>query len=315
MGRMMNQPRRPKKESGPLRRESSEVFVMRSTLPIVEWAKTDLGEAPPLLVIPGPSFQDRLAILSQWECSEWRKQQPWVVTDTRSAYTRSWPTEGVLHNLTNRIARIIVPSEVKDRLLSGFPPVPGIWEIVWALISADDFLVEEPLRGMVDRSFYLVHDVYRALWEARFLIRENASREPATQLVGTLIRWLTAEPLLPQDQAALEALGIKRLVSSEQERFDVLCFLLTLAAQNGIVERVLFLFDGLEDILLPEYRSVLRQFQGLLHAIERWVSIGGCPLGILLGFRGSKTDHAALRRLHPKLAVEVARGLSWVGTR
>lgn len=282
-----------------------------SIIPIVEWVQTEAETRRPLLVVPGPTCHDRLAILAQWEDGDWRRTQPGTITDTCSAYTRSWPTDGVLHNLTNRIARITIPSEVKSRLRNG-PPPPNIWEIVWALVSTEDFLVEEPLRGMVDRSFYLVHDVYRVLWEARFLIQENASRETITHLVGTLIRWVTSEPLTPQDQKTLQELTVKRLVTSEQERFDVLCFLLTLAAQNGIVERVVFLFDGLEDVLQPEYRSVLRQFHAMLLAIDRWVTIGGCPLCVLVGFRGTKADTAALRRLHPKLAVEVAQGLAWV---
>jgi len=294
-------------------RTNAQTLVMPSIAPLVEWAQAEVETRLPLLVFQGSTFQDRLAILSQWEAGDWRRTQPCIITDTCSAYTRTWPTDGILHNLTNRIARITIPSEVKQRLLNG-PPTPNIWEIVWALVSTEDFLVEEPLRGMVDRSFYLVHDIYRVLWEARFLIRENAGHETVAQLVGTFIRWLTSEPLTPQDQKTLGELSIKRLVSSEQERFDALCFLLTLAAQNGIVEQVIFLFDGLEDVLQPEYRSVLRQLHAMVLAIGRWVSIGGCPLRVLVGFRGSKTDTAALRRLHPKLAVEVTQGSAvWIG--
>jgi hypothetical protein len=266
---------------------------------------------PVALVVPGATHFDRQAVVKQYVTGEWRRFQSGIHIDADPSLSSDWLTVGVLKNFTNRIISMEMPP-VNKNLMAGWyqTHVPQAWNLLWNLIAVDEFCVEDPLRGLVDKPFYLVHDVHRALWEARFLARENNTLQAAEGFVLHFTRWLVGDPLDAEGEKVLSALGINRHVVSPVERLDVLCFLLCLACQNGLLERAVFFFDDLEHALQPNRRSQLRQLWDLLECSRRWVRIGGCPLGVLIGFTGSRADMQLLTKLHPKLSVDITAGLN-----
>lgn len=249
---------------------------------------------PAALVVPGLHQERQAAFRS---LGSWR--EPDVIVDTSCFRMDQWTREPVVPHVTDRLSALSVPSQE-------FPRSEDVWELLWALVAVEDFLIDEPLRSMVDQKFYLVHDVYRLIWEIRFVSHETSDLKPAKQLMGTFLRWLEGT-LLPEDRQRLMALGIQRAIQ-EQERADVLLFLTTLAAQNVIVSRIVLGFEGLNDILMPKERPKLKQFHGFLRALSRWGQMG-CPVRAVIGF--DLEDIPRLRRLHPKLADDIQAGSVW----
>ncbi len=266
---------------------------------LLQWATnfTKPGR-PALCVIPGPSYERNL-LLQKYLDPKWAMFRPDCIEDVLGSYTQDWIDQGVLANFTQRISTLRIPSDEKP---------PTSWNLLWDLSLVDDFLVDEPLRTMVDREFYLIHKVYHAIWEARFLARESTD-QLSTFLQG-LARWLTNEPLTDADREALRAVNVTRRIESPQERADVLLFLLTLAEHNSLVNRAVFTFDGLERLLGSAHRAALRQLDAFLGDVDRWVKLG-CPIGIFLGFNATRTNLSALKRLNPKLHARVQAGLEW----
>lgn len=286
-------------------------ILMKPREPLVEWTTTPSPTQPFALVVTGLTYADRQDALKGYVEGEWRKRHRSVVIDAFGPATGEWRDEGVTNSLTARIQRLALPHVDKASMAAWYPPQPGNWDLVWALIAVENFVVEHPLRAMIDHSFYLVHDVHRVLWEARFLAREQPTLQAAEALVDTFLRWITGRKLNERDQEALTALGIRKLVSSDTERFDVLCFLLTLGHHNGFLERAVFVFDGLERALEFDRRPVLRQLQTLLDRGRTWVKLG-CPIGILVGFSGEKNDVKQLFRLNGKLGHDITNSLDWM---
>lgn len=287
-------------------RRAVQAPVLSTVAPLISWAVADEATRPALCVVPGEAPQ-RTSLLQQFTLGEWRRFQEGYLVDHPQEAT--WLSLGVVHDLTRRVERLALPKEVRDRF-QGYPAFPqGSWEVLWALVWNDDFIVEEPLRGVVDQSFYLMHDVYRAIWEARFFARENGTLKPLSAFMQTLTRWMTGETLSKADLELLGRLNITRHIATELERLDVLCFVLTLAAQNDVLCRTVFVFDQLENALTPEHKVALRQLHTLFLVVSRWVHLGLCPAGVLLGFRGLPSDFTKLKKLHPKLAGEVAAHL------
>lgn len=314
----MNQPpRRPKSDDievfwsavrgGTKRRKpiSSEIYVMPTTVPIVEW--TVSLDKSALFVVPGSLPQDRSVLLQQYAGGEWKKFHSGVILDTDPSH--AWLEEGLLANVTQRIARLPVPPESKEVLPAKFPPIAGYWELLWGLVTIREFIVEEPLRGMVDQEFYLLHDGYKAIWEARFLAKETSFDE-TSGFIETYLRWIANETLSEKDKGRLSHARINRTVNSEQERIDMLLLLLTLATQNGLIDRIVITLDGLEEALRPEGRPLLKQLYTWIESLDRWIHIGNCPLGLVVGFSGSKSDLSLLKRFHPKLFVRIQKELA-----
>jgi hypothetical protein len=282
------------------RSKASEVPVLATIAPLVTWAVAEEKSRSACRVVPGLEGT-RQYLFQQFALGEWRRFQRGYVVDLPSEGFQI--DKGFLSYVTSRIERLAIPSEAVELLRDEASLPKGSWEVLWALVLSEDFIVEDPLREIVDQSFYLMHDLYRALWEARFLVRESSDLKPAAEFLGTVIRWMTGVALTANDLRVLERVKINRLVETDLERFDVLCFLLTLAGQNDLIYRTLLIFDRLEDVL--GNKVVLRQLHLFLLSIERWTHIGLCPLGVVLGFRGLPVDFTTLHKAHPKLAKEV----------
>lgn len=288
-------------------------WSMPAVEPVIKWTLRfhDEAKRPAMLVVPGPTAHDRLGWYRKYLSDEWSSFRPDTVEDIIGDGARDWVDQTVLANVTGRLAMAKIPTEAKQDLQNWFPPPVMAWEFVWALASVPTFLVEEPLRGLVDQSHYLFHEIFRVIWELRFRVRENKDFEPAHQFFDATMRWLTASHLSSADQAMLEAAGVTRRIKSEQERFDVLCFLITLAEHNALLNRYVLCFDGLERAIRPEKRPVLRELQMFLTTLDRWIRLAQAPIGVLIGMDTSPRQMSSLRRMNAKLADEVEAGLAW----
>jgi hypothetical protein len=296
---------------GPKRRQSAEVTLSPSVPAITAWTVDEDPGRLIAIVVPGATHFDRQEVIRQYAEGEWLRFHSGLVIDAKPPKTTEWLAGNVAGHFMDRIRLLSMPSIAKGVMAPWYPHVEGEWELLWNLIAVEEFIVDDPLRQMIDKPFYLVHDVHRMLWEARFLAREHSSLQPTEALMVHFTRWITGEPLGDEGRKALASIGINRLISSHTERLDVVCFLLSLACQNGLLERAIFLFDDLEHALQPNKRSVLRQLRDLLDCGRRWARIGGSPLGILIGFTGSRTDLQLLAKYNTVLMNDVTAGLAW----
>jgi hypothetical protein len=92
----------------------------------------------------------------------------------------------------------------------------------------------------------------------------------------------------------------------KSERMDLLLFILNLARDNQLLEEFIIFSSDMED-LSPEGASEVNE---IILTLDRWVPIG-CPLNLLLGWRGSDVDRASLKEVHPSLSVRFKRGSAW----
>lgn len=263
---------------------------------------------PACLVIPGTP-QQREAFFTGFLLPKYARFRPGSVEDIIGPQTRVWLEQGLSRNLVSRIASARLPLDCRDMLPRWAPPQAGVWELLWGLIAIEDFVVEEPLRSRIDQDFLLIRDVYRALWEARFLAKENVNLAPAQECVHTLVRWVSSSVLSLEDEARLQAIGVDRRIHPD-ERYDLLCFLIVLAAQNGLINQYLIAFDGLEEAT-EDHVSSLREMHRLITTVSEWIDSAPCPIGILIGHSGQPADLHALSALHEGLAEAVTTGLAW----
>jgi hypothetical protein len=122
---------------------------------------------------------------------------------------------------------------------------------------------------------------------------------------------MTGGELSDEDVSTLEEIGVRRRVTLDAERIDILLFLVTLAAQNGIINRMTLCFDGLEQALQSNRRALLRELDTFLATMDRWVGFSHAPIGVMIGFNASARDLSQLRKLNPKLAERIEAGLVW----
>ena len=298
----------------PLRRRVEEAtHAMPPVEPVIKWTLRfhDEGKRPGMLVVPGATAHDRLGFYRKYLSDEWASFRPETVEDVIGDPARDWVDQTILTNFCGRLAMAKLPAEAKRDLPDWFPPPVWAWEFIWALAACPTFKTEEPLRGLVDQSHYLFHEVYRVLWELRFRLRENKAHEPTIEFFTAVVRWLTSSHLSTADLAMLEAAGVTRRVTSERERLDVLFFLITLAEHNALLNRYVVCFDGLERALRPEKRPLLRELSTFLVTLDRWIRLAQTPVGVLIGMDTSSRQMSSLRKLNAKLADEVEAGLAW----
>jgi hypothetical protein len=277
---------------------------------LLRWVADFTEERPrPACVVLAGKPHERRAFMAQFASTQFAAFQQGALDEISGPTTLTWLSEGLAKNVTARVCQARLPLDCRDAMPPWFPPEPAVWELLWGLVAREDLLVDEPLRSMLDQDFFLIYDVYRALWEARFLAKENVNLGPAQDFVKTMTRWMTSL-LTPEDEKRLQAIGITRTISADQ-RLDVLCFLLTLASQNALLSRVIFFIDGLERATEND-KPVLRELFRFLAAIERWVAIGPCPVGVVIGHTAEHDDLHTLREIDDRLACKVIDGLSWV---
>lgn len=269
---------------------------------LIAWTMACDQPGHPLLhVVPGPEAS-RQALLQAFDRGEWRRFQPGVASAVMGP--ESWLRDDIVGALANKLSKMPVAND--ERLAPWFIP-NGAWQLLWGLIAVEDLAIEEPLRSAVDHGSLFIHEVYRALWEARFLVAEHSTLEPATAFVATMVRWLTGSELHPEDHNCLAVSGLHRRIMRDQERIGALLFLVTLATQNGLISKLVVGFDCLEAACCVNERGVLRQLHVLIGVADRWVHMFKSPIGFVIGFNETKLQ--ALRKLNPRLASFVHESL------
>jgi len=241
---------------------------------IRDWAYRLGRGGPAVLSLEGPSKVLRS------EVYRWMSSLPAVVEQPEE-----WVEKGVPHSLA-----------------SG----RGSWSLMWSLLLVEDFLIEDPLRELADRGQRFT-EFFRALWEVRFLHGEGRNVRPQ---ITSLTRWASDSTLFPDDRETLRRLGIRRALSRRRDRYDLMFFLLALARQNECVERAVFIFDGLEDVLEQAPNIRRKRFRSLLElteVAEHWATLGS-PTGILFGF--SNQHEKGFKRFSPKLFKKVMGSLA-----
>ena len=203
----------------------------------------------------------------------------------------NWLTQTVLEDLTLRISRMRIQEDCMTDSMNRIRLRNHPWEILWGLITSEDFVVEEPLRGEIDGSSPLLYSAYRLIWEVRFIFRESGYGDKLVQLTSLALRWFLGQSL-KEDSEILTSIGLKKSVRTDREKIDVLLFLLALAAQNGLCCRVVMAFNNLEKAT----QSVLRQLSLILDALDNWTNLG-CPVGIVFRFDDSKDGKLPIQLL------------------
>jgi hypothetical protein len=155
---------------------------------------------------------------------------------------------------------------------------PPIWRMLQDVVRLEEFVIDEPLRSTLDRGGLLT-EVFQALWEIRFLFDEGSVVEP-------FVRYLTDWIVDPKPPGPiLRTINIKRPLPRHQ-RLEMFFFLLTLAKQNGNLDRAVLTIDGLETLVeLPSKtrRARLRELSKLTSTAKKWAALGS-PLGLLIGY-------------------------------
>lgn len=207
-----------------------------------------------------------------------------VLGNTKS--TQDWILKGFLPDLTQRVR--------------GLTPTP--WGLLWDLMAVEDFVVEDPLKGLIDQGFRFT-GCFKALWEARFLHREGRPKE-TMRLLGALIRWMTAAELTMEHKALLTNVGVKHALG-EFECMDMLLFMLALAYQNGLTDRTVFVFDGVEQ---AKKKENLRKLADAVTIFERWTRLGSAT-GIVLGLNTANKAVETITAMNPRLGKKIAASL------
>jgi len=180
---------------------------------------------------------------------------------------------------------------------------PVGWDILWCLVAHRELILTSYLKDLVGRKTSRLTEFYTALVEIRFEAQERQSLPSIEENVEALGRWV--EGTLSDSTSFKLKTGVKGDVQSN-ERIDLLLFILNLAKDNQLLEEFIIFSDELER-LPPEGASGLNE---ILLTLDRWVPIG-CPLNLLLGWRGSDEDKSKLRGLQPRLLVRFKKGSAW----
>jgi hypothetical protein len=139
------------------------------------------------------------------------------------------------------------------------------------------------------------------------LLQESSSDVGA--LVDALIHWMTWAELVGKDRELLGKLRLSRPLQSDEERLDILFFLLALARQNGVIGPAIVVFDDLGLALRQGHharRQLLADTLKLILAAERWDRLG-TAFGIVLGLDPGVL--ATLKEYNPKLGAKVSSSL------
>lgn len=270
----------------PSRRKAAPEPVLPDPERVLLWLAGH-GDDDVYLTVPGGSPQARAGFYNAIDCGTWTVER---------SNPRAWLTEGPLDDLTRRIGRL-------EPLTGG----TGDWAWLRALAATKDFLIEEPLRTMVDNQVYLIHDAMLILLALRFAILEG--QDDPDLLFRAFIQWLRGEGLEPEQRRLLHATGITKLVTGFAGRVDLLFFLLALAFMNDVLDRTVFVFDDLEGACSPGSPVFLRELHSILGLATRWSRATDFPGTFLLGFDPRR--QALLRRLAPKFAEDVQVSMEW----
>jgi len=210
--------------------------------------------------------------------------------------------------LMTLVRQMRVPSRFRVRdTLSFRPPHPSMnpvgWDILWCLVAHRELILTSYLKDLVGRKSSRLTEFYTALVEIRFEAQERQSIPSIEENVEALGRWV--EGTLSDPASFKLRTGVKGDVQSN-ERIDLLLFILNLAKDNQLLEEFIVFSDEMEKLSSDGASGV----NEILLALDRWVPIG-CPLNLLLGWRGSEDDKSRLKEMHPRLLVRFKKGSSW----
>ena len=224
----------------------SSVQVRPSAPPAVAHWLTSLGQGEvPLLTVEAP--QDYRRTVYGW-CS--------AIDVTK------WQLHGIR-------------SEVVSSLLQLGEP------IFKDLLEVESFLVDEPLRSMVDQRFYLISDLFRVILEARFQVAEGA---PPSLFLDAITRWILNEKLTARQETLFEEAKVSRRVQPT-EQLDLCFFLVALSAQSGLINRLTLALDHVDRATsagLTAKKTYLKELDDLAFCATRWEKLGS-PLGVIFG--------------------------------
>jgi hypothetical protein len=230
-----------------------------------------------------------------------------VGASTHTIRFREWIGDGLLKSFQDGVGLIALTSEAQQLVhsedgIKWLQLHPG-YEWLWGLVVADELILDDTLQNMVDQPHYLVHEVYRALWELRFRAKEEGTPKVQEDF-KQMVRWLNGTRRRMDDEV-LSRLQMTRWVTSTQERFDVWMFLLSLAKQSDLLTRVLFFAGEAHRVCQRKRRARLRELYTLMGIVARWNKITDCPAALMVGFDG---DYQSIIEAEPKLEVLFRRG-------
>lgn len=175
-------------------------------------------------------------------------------------------------------------------------------EVIWSvltlcrpifsdILTVDSLIVEEPLRSMVDQRFYLVSDLFRVILESRFQVLEGSKPEPYIQAIT---QWILGQKFTQKQVALFDAAGVTRRVQPT-EQLDLVLFLIALASQTGIINRLTITLDSVEKAP-KDKRTHLKELDEVAFAATRWSKLGS-TLGLVVG-----VESLSLLNPSPKLS-------------
>ena len=220
--------------------------------------------------------------------------------------------EDPVGHLLSIVRQMRVPSKFRVRdNLSFRPPHPSMnpfgWDLLWCLVAHRDVVLTSYLKDLVGKKSSRLTEFYTALVEIRFEAQERQSIPSIEENVEALGRWVEGGYSIEDSVIASFKLktGVKGDVQ-KNERIDLLLFILNLARDNQLLEEFIVFSDGMESLSSEGAEGV----NEVILALDRWVPIG-CPLNLLLGWRGSDEDKVKLKAIHPRLLVRFKRGAAW----
>jgi len=177
-------------------------------------------------------------------------------------------------NLIEPIVTLLSAKKVSHNLSLDFsPPFPIEWDLIWSLVACPDLSISSSLMDFSER-FTNILCFHNQLMELRFDARER----------GVMI----------SIEEGIQAL-VKSISKKRKDRLYILCFMLTLAAENRLLEPfVLYLNLG----------STTSGLLETIQALKAWTHYD-CPLHLLIGCQpGTKLSSVLQRHL--------ADGLEWM---
>jgi hypothetical protein len=268
--------------------------------PLVEWGTNlQATSRDTLRVIPGTSSSSIIDSLER------ELPSGGLVRD--SELVRS---EDPIGHLMTLVRQMRVPSRFRVRgNLSFRPPHPSMnpvgWDILWCLVAHRELILTSYLKDLVGKKSSRLTEFYTALVEIRFEAQERQSIPSIEEDVESLGGWVEGNLSNSSNTHFKLKTGVKGDVQ-KNERMDLLLFILNLAKDNQLLEEFIVFSDGMER-LTPSGSLELNE---ILLALDRWVPIG-CPLNLLLGWRGSDEDRASLKEMHSRLLTRFKRGAAW----
>lgn len=218
-------------------------------------------------------------------------------------------SEDPIGNLMALVRQMRVPSKFRVRdNLSFRPPHPSMnpvgWDILWCLVAHSEVVLTSYLKDLVSRKSSRLTEFYTALVEIRFEAQERQSIPSIEENVEALGRWVEG---VSSEDPAIASFKLKTGVKGDvqkNERMDLLLFILNLAKDNQLLEEFIAFSGEMERLIETE------GINEVILALDRWVPIG-CPLNLLLGWRGSDEDKAKLKDVHPRLLVRFKKAAAW----